>query len=143
MIVPDVNLLLYAYDDDSSRYAAGRNWWERLMSGDEEVGLPWIVINGFVRLMANPRVVGSPISPAAALDIVENWLRYPHVAPLNPGDGYLDYFRRYLAVPGAGPNLVTDAHIAALAAEYDAEVHTNNDSDFARFPGLLWPNPLQ
>ena len=143
MIIPDVNLLLYAYDDNSSQYTAGRDWWERLMSGNEEVGLPWIVINGFVRLMANPRVVGSSISPAAASDIVGDWLRYPHVAPINPGHGHLTHFRRYLAVPGAGPNLVTDAHIAALATEHNAEVHTYNDSDFARFSGLRWRNPLK
>ena len=122
---------------------AGRDWWERLMGGNEEVGLPWIVLNGFVRLMANPRVVGSAIPPAAASDIVGDWLRHPHVAPINPGDGHLTHFRRYLDVPGAGPNLVTDAHIAALAIEHDAEVHTNNDSDFARFLGLRWRNPLR
>ena len=113
------------------------------MSGSEEVGLPWMVINGFARLMANPRVVSLSISPSAASDIVDGWLGYPHVAPLNPGDDHLTYFRRYLAVAGAGPNLVTDAHIAALATEHDAEVHTNNDSDFGRFSGLRWRNPLR
>lgn len=143
MIIPDVNLLLYAYDDNSSHHPAALDWWEGLMDGDEDVGLPWIVINGFIRLMANPGVVSLAILPSAASDIVEDWLRHPHVAPINPGDNHLAYFRRYLAVPGAGPNLVTDAHIAALAAEHDAEVHTNNDSDFARFSGLRWRNPLR
>jgi len=143
MIIPDVNLLLYAYDDNSSHYVTARDWWERLMSGGEDVGLPWIVINGFVRLMANSRIVSVATLPADASDIVADWLHHPHVAPLNPGDNHLAYFRRYLAVPGAGPNLVTDAHIAALAAEHDAEVHTNNDSDFARFSELRWRNPLR
>ena len=142
MIVPDVNLLLYAYDDRSSHYGAAHDWWERLMSGSEEVGLPWMVINGFVRLMANPRVVRLSIFHSDASDIVGDWLRYPHVVPLNPGDDHLTYFRRYLSVPGAGPNLVTDAHIAAVAFERDAEVHTNKGSDFARFSGLRWRNPL-
>ena len=81
--------------------------------------------------------------PTGGSNIVEGWLDHPHVAPLSPGDNHLTYFRQYLAVPGAGPNLVTDAHIAALAAEHDAEVHTNNNSDFARFSGLRWRNPLR
>ena len=50
-------------------------------------------------------------------------------------------FQENLAVAGSGTKLVTDAHIAALAIEHDAELHTN-DSDFARFPGLRWLNPL-
>ena len=143
MIVPDVNLLLYAYDDRASEHAIARDWWEGLMSGDEVVGLPWIVINGFIRLMANPRVVSSPLSPSDAADLVEGWLRYPHVAPLNPSDDHMRHLQRNLAVPGAGHNLVTDAHIAALAVEHNAEVHTNNGSDFTRFSGLRWRNPLR
>ena len=143
MIVPDVNLLLYAYDDRAAEHAIARDWWEGLIGGDEEVGLPWVVINGFIRLMANPRVVSSPLSPADAADLVEGWLSCPHIAPLDPGDGHIGYFRTNLHVPGAGHNLVTDAHIAALAVEHDAEVHTNNDSDFRRFSGLRWRNPLQ
>ena len=50
--------------------------------------------------------------------------------------------RRNLVAAGVGANLVTDAHIATLAMEYQAEVHSN-DSDFGRFPGLRWRNPLQ
>ena len=52
-----------------------------------------------------------------------------------------DLFQENLAVSGSGTKLVTDAHIAALAMEHSAELHTN-DSDFARFPGLRWRNPL-
>ena len=59
----------------------------------------------------------------------------------NGCDGHLALFRQNLAVPGSNANLVPDAHIAALAMEYDAEVHSS-DSDFTRFPGLRWRNPL-
>ena len=143
MIVPDVNLLLYAYDDRAPEHAIARDWWEGLLSGDEEVGLPWVVINGFIRLMANPSVTRPPLSPSDAADLVEDWLRRSHVVPLDPGDDHMRHFRQTLSVPGAGHNLVTDAHIAALAVEHNAEVHTNNDSDFARFSGLRWRNPLR
>ena len=65
----------------------------------------------------------------------------PHVSPLNPGADHLALLRRALEAAGVGGDLVTDAHIAALAMEYQAEVHTN-DTDFSRFPGLRWRNPL-
>jgi len=35
-----------------------------------------------------------------------------------------------------------DAHIAALAIDNQAEVHSN-DRDFSLFPGLRWNNPLR
>ena len=141
MIVPDVNLLVYAYNDGAPRYQLARNRWEELLDGDETIGLPWVVATGFIRLMANPGFVISPLSPAAAADHVIEWFQYSNVVPLEPGDQHLVYFRQCLSVSGSGPNLVPDAHIAALAIEYDAEVHSA-DSDFARFPGVRWRNPL-
>ena len=60
---------------------------------------------------------------------------------LNPGREHLALFRRSLTAAGVGANLVTDAHLAALAMEYQAEVHSN-DMDFGRFPGLRSRNPL-
>ena len=141
MIVPDINLLLYAYNDGAQQHESARLWWEGSVNGDESVGIPWIVLTGFVRLITNPRVLSSPATPAEAIGYVQDWLQYPHIIPLNPGDEHLTLLRRILEAVGTGANLVTDAHIAALAMENQAEVHSN-DSDFARFPGLRWRNPL-
>ena len=141
MIVPDLNLLIYAYNDDAPLYASARSWWEGLMNGTERVGTPWVVAAGFVRLMTQPNVLNDPFTPDEAIDTVEEWFRLPHVAPLNPGTEHLRLMRGAVAAAGVGGDLVTDAHIAALAMEYQAEVHTN-DADFGRFPGLRWRNPL-
>ena len=141
MIVPDLNLLVYTYNVDAPEHDAAQDWWKELLNGTESVGLPWAVATGFVRIITNPRILNSPLSLETAGAHVQDWFGYDHVAPLNPGDSQLTLFRRYLDVPGGGSNLVTDAHIAALATEYDAELHTN-DSDFGRFPGLRWRNPL-
>ena len=141
MIVPDVNLLVYAYNDGAPHHEAARGWWEDLVNGSERVGIPWIVSTGFVRLMTHPRALTSPISPADAIAHVRDWLRYAHLMPINPGAEHLTHVERNLEAAGVGANLVTDAHIAALAIEYQAEVHSN-DSDFSRFPGLRWRNPL-
>ncbi|MDE0117255.1 MAG: type II toxin-antitoxin system VapC family toxin [bacterium] len=141
MIVPDVNLLIYAYNEDVPFHQQARNWWEELANGTERVGIPWMVAAGFVRIVTQHRTVIRPVSPEWAVDLVAEWHSLPQVVPLNPGSQHLPIFRQLVAATGVGGNLVTDAHIAALAIEHQAEVHSN-DSDFARFPGLRWRNPL-
>ena len=141
MIVPDLNLLVYAYADGVPNHDSARRWWEGLVNGSERVGVPWVVSVGFVRLMTHPRVFIRPATPAQAVDYVLEWFRFPHVTPVNPGPGHLTHLRRNLAAAGVGANLMTDAHVAALSMEYQAEVHSN-DTDFVRFPGLRWRNPL-
>ena len=141
MIVPDLNLLVFTYSQASPFHDDARKWWEGLFNGAERVGIPWVVITGFVRLMTNRSAMDQPLAPSEAIHTVESWFRYPHVTPLNPGTEHLSLLRQALAAAGVGGNLVTDAHVAALAMEYQAEVHSN-DSDFGRFPGLRWRNPL-
>ncbi len=141
MIVPDVSLLIYAYNDGAPQHTAARHWWETLMHGEEPIGIPWSIATGFIRLMSNASVVTSPLSPSDAAGCAREWFRQPHVHPLDPGDEHWKYFHQNLSVQGSGPSLVADAHIAAFAMEVDAVVHTH-DSDFARFSGLRWHNPL-
>ena len=140
MIVPDINLLLYAHDTGSAQHSAARRWWDGLLNGAESVGIPWLVAVGFVRLMSNPRAVVTSLPAPEAVDCVSDWFRHPHITPLNPGAGHLLPFRNILANSG-GANLVPDAHLAALAIEYEAEIHTHN-SDFDKFPNVHWRNPL-
>ena len=142
MIVPDINLLIYAHNEHSPEHGIASEWWANLLAGTEAVGLPWAVSTGFVRVISNPSVVRTLMSPVTAVDQVRSWLEYDHVTAIQPGSRHLEYFRRNLAVPGSSANLVPDAHIAAVATEHDAEVHTYNSSDFALFPGVRWHNPL-
>ena len=141
MIVPDINLLVYAYRDEAPEHGVAKEWWERLLNGSERVGLSWVVISGFVRIITHRNVSHNSLAPSLAIDAVNEWFDFPHVVTVHPGANHLSLFRANLEAAGVGGNLVTDAHIAALAMEYQAEVHTN-DSDFARFPGLRWRNPL-
>ena len=142
MIVPDINLLVFAYDEGSPFHGGARRWWEGLVNGEETVGLPWAVSTGFVRIMANPRAVAVPWSPGQAISQVRQWFGHGHIRPLTPGESHLEYLERCMSVPEAGYNLTSDAHLAALALENAAVVHTHNARDFHRFPGLLWRNPL-
>lgn len=141
MTLPDLNLLIYAYNRAAPHHAAARSWWEGLLNGAEPVAVPWIVVVGFVRLMTHRAMLSPPLSPAIALVQVRTWFARSNVEPLEPGPRHLDLVDRLLSATGTGGNLTTDAHLAALAIEHQCELHSN-DNDFARFPGLRWRNPL-
>jgi toxin-antitoxin system PIN domain toxin len=142
LIVPDVNLLLYAHVTGFAEHAKARRWWEALMNGDQEVGLGAPALFGFVRLATNAQVFDRPLSVDVALRHVEQWLSRPHVRFVVPGPDHLDTAFTLLRALGAAGNLTTDAQLAALAIEHQGEVHSN-DADFARFPSLRWVNPLR
>ena len=140
MILPDVNLVIYAYNEDAPFHAAAKAWWERCLSGTEPVGLAWVIVLGFVRLMSNRRVLAKSMSAAESVEQCRLWMLRPNVRIVLPRPTHMDILAGLLAGP-MGPNLVTDAHLAALAIEHQAELHSN-DSDFARFSGLTWRNPI-
>ena len=141
MIVPDVNLLVYAYNRDSSFHDAARNWWERCLSGSEPVGLSWMVVLGFARVVSSRRAVAAPMSVDDAFAECRRWLAEPCARILAPGPSHLDVLEGLLRGPAISSSLVMDAHLAALAIEHQAELHSN-DWDFARFSGLRWRNPV-
>ena len=142
MILPDVNLLLYAYNSAARHHSAARAWWEELLNGEEMVGLSWAVGLGFIRLMTHPAVLESPLQPGVAIRHVRTWIEQPQVVVLEPGPRHLEVLESLLETAGVGGNLTTDAHLASLAIEHQAELHSN-DTDFARFSGLRWRNPLE
>jgi uncharacterized protein len=141
VIIPDINLLVYAYHSDDPRHPSARRWWEDLLNQPEPVGLSWVVIGGFIRLMTHPRVLREPMAVERATRQVRTWLERPAVVVLAPGRRFPGLFLGYLDALGTGGNLTTDAHLAALAVEHQAELNTC-DTDFSRFAGLRWRNPL-
>lgn len=141
MIVPDVNLLVHAYNSAAVQHEGARAWWEQALGDGTPIGLPWAVILGFVRIMTHPRIFGAPLPPDVACSCVEGWLGQPQVLILHPGDRHAAILFDLLRKLGTAGNLTTDAHLAALAIENQAEVHTT-DADFSRFSGLRWRNPL-
>ncbi len=142
MIVPDLNLLIYATNRDSPRHAASRTWWEDTLSADIPVGVPWIVTLGFLRLTTNAGVFPQPLKVEASLSIVSTWFTAPCVRMLEPTERHWGILRDLLVTLGAAGNLTTDAHLAALAIEHGATLFST-DNDFARFPKLNWRNPLE
>jgi uncharacterized protein len=141
MKIVDLNILLYAVNRDAEQHASARKWVDDILGGDELVGLPWIVLLGFLRIATNPRVFPKPLKPSDALAVVDAWLDQPAVVALAPGDGHWTILERLLANGGIGGNGTSDAHLAAIAIEHGAEL-CSADADFRRFEGLRWSNPL-
>jgi uncharacterized protein len=137
----DLNLLLYAIDEEAPAHEAARAWLEEVLSGTEEVGLAWAVLLGFVRLATNPAVFEAPLGVDDALDIVAGWLEQPVTTLVQPSERHVQSLRDLLAPLGTAGNLTADAQLAALAIEHGAEL-CSRDADFSRFPGLRWRDPL-
>lgn len=142
MIVPDVNVLVHAYNTDSPVHEAARTWWEDTLSDPAPVGLAWAVILGFLRITTHRQILRHPLPVDKSCSHAESWLAQPQVTLLHPGERHASVLFDLLRRLGSAGNLTTDAHLAALAIEHQAELNST-DADFARFPGLRWRNPLQ
>jgi len=142
VIVPDANLLLYAYDESSSRHQAARQWWERCLSESEPVGFTYSAVFAFVRVGTLAAAFERPMTLSEATAAVEAWLSRSVARVLSPGPNHVEQVMKLLEAAGsAGGNLVTDAQIAELALAHRGTVHTA-DHDFERFPGLKCHFPL-
>jgi toxin-antitoxin system PIN domain toxin len=139
VILVDVNLLVYAYNDRAEQHSAARRWLESAFSGSHEIALPWAVLHAFLRLTTSQRVMPVPLSTQEAMAVIEEWRL--HVLVLEPGPRYW-IFRELMNGANVRGDLVSDAHLAALAIEHDATLYTA-DSDFRRFAGLRVVNPLR
>jgi toxin-antitoxin system PIN domain toxin len=141
VILPDLNLLLYAYNPRVPQHAVAHAWWTQTISDTEMIGLPHEVSLGFIRIATNRRLGAAAVDLATARETVELWLGLPHVRVLLPGP---THFLRVLDLMEAarvtGATL-SDAILAAHAIENRATLFSN-DADFSRFPGLRWHNPL-
>jgi len=141
VILPDINLLLHAYNCDSPAHAAARVWWERALNSTRPVALAWATILGFIRTTTHRQVFSNPLPVATACAHARAWLGQPYVSIIDPGARHAEILFGLLESLGTAGNLTTDAHLAALAIEHQAELHST-DADFTRFPGLRWVNPL-
>jgi len=141
MTLVDANVLLYAYNASDPRHAKARSWVEQAFSGHEPVRLAWLTVLAFVRIATNPRAFVHPLTLAQATAIVSTWLALPNVGLLEPTERHWGILSDLLVRTQARADLVSDAHLAALAIEHGAAVATT-DRDFTRFPGLRLVDPL-
>jgi toxin-antitoxin system PIN domain toxin len=142
MVLPDVNVLVYAHREDSTHHAGCREWLETLVNSDESYGLAELVLSGFLRVATHPKVFSKPSSLADATAFAEQLRHRQTCVPVAPGRRHWDIFRRLCIDADARGNLIPDAYLAALAIESGCEWITT-DRDFSRFEGLRWRHPLK
>jgi toxin-antitoxin system PIN domain toxin len=141
VILVDANVLVYAHVSSFTQHNRARDWLDQQLNGVAPVGLPWASLLAFLRLVTNPRVFERPEPITDAWRQVLAWLDCETVGIPQPAERHAELLGQLLAMPGVQANLVPDAHLAALAIEHGLML-CSTDSDFARFPGLRWLNPL-
>jgi toxin-antitoxin system PIN domain toxin len=141
MLLPDVNVLVYAHRQDAPEHALYRRWLAGLVAADEAFGMADLVLSGFLRVVTNPRVFAYPTPIDVAISFAEELRALPNCVPVAPGPRHWSIFCRLCREAGAKGNLVPDAYLAALAVESGSEWVTT-DRGFSRFPGLRWRHPL-
>ena len=143
MLLPDVNVLIYAHIEDSSpEHAEYAAWVTRLATGPEPFALSVLVLSGFVRVVTNPRIFDPPSDLDQSFAFIFELTERPTARIVGPGPDHLPIFETLCRESGAAGKLVADAQHAAVAVEHGCTI-VSTDSDFGRFPRLRWQHPLR
>jgi len=140
MQIVDANVLIYAVNGDTEHHQVSRRWLDAALGGASSVGLAWVPLLAFLRLVTKAGLFPTPMTVGQALAQIDDWLAQPAAYLLHPGDVHPRILTELLSAVGTGANLVNDAHLAALAIENRATV-VSFDNDFGRFPGVRWMPP--
>jgi len=140
MILPDVNVLIYAFRKDTSHHVVCRPWLAAVVASDARFGLSPVVLSAVVRITTNPRTFTAPSTIEEAVGFCQDLFGQPHCQIVDPGERHWDIFERLCIETHTRGSRVTDAWFAALAIEWGCEWITL-DRDYARFPGLRWQVP--
>lgn len=141
MVLPDVNVLVYAHRSDSVHHAPCRAWLEGVLAADDAYGISELVLSGFVRVVTHPKVFNPPSTIEAALAFAGEVMSAEHAVPISPGSRHWEIFSKLCREADARGNLAADAYLAALAIESGCE-WVSTDGDYARFKGLKWRRPF-
>ena len=135
MKLPDTNVLVNSVNEFSAVRGQAASWLEKAFDSDAGVGFAWLALVGFVRVSTQRGILKMPLSPANALGLMDTWISHPRARIIQPTERHGDILARLLLVAGTAGNLTNDAHLAALAIEYNATVGSF-DKDFKLFPGI-------
>lgn len=141
MILPDVNVLIYAFRSDSENHKQYKGWLESIVNGPAAYGVAPQVLASVVRICTHPRIFSRPSSRSDVFDFCRVLLEHPNATVTEPRTRHWTIFEGLCDKAKATGNLAQDAWFAALAIESGCEWITT-DRDYARFPGLIWRAPL-
>lgn len=142
MVLPDINVLVYAHRADAPNHVAYHRWLEDTINSDVAYGMADIVLSGFLRVVTHPRIFDPPTEMTVALAFANQVRNQPNCVLVIPGRRHWNIFNSLCEQAGVKGNLVPDAYLAALAIESGCEWITT-DRDFSRFRDLNWRHPLE
>jgi toxin-antitoxin system PIN domain toxin len=140
MILPDVNVLIYAFRQDTPRHSLCNTWLQEIVDSETNFGISPLTLSALVRVTTNPRSYKEPSTHEEAFRYCDYLLEASHCQLVEPRDRHWEIFERLCIETDTRGPLVTDAWFAALAIEWACEWITF-DRDYARFPGLKWRVP--
>ena len=140
MLLPDVNILVYAHREDSSHHANSLKWLQTLINSDAAFALSDLVLSGFLRIVTHPKIFNPPSTLEDALFFSEQIRSRTNCVVVSPQERHWDIFTSLCKEANAKGNLIPDAYYAALAIETGSEWITT-DRDFSRFKNLRWSAP--
>ena len=140
MILPDANVLIYAFRQDCDQHAVCKDWLDAVVSADAQFGISPLVLAAVVRITTNPRIFREASPPDEAFAYCDILLNQPHCEIVRPGTRHWSIFRGLCLDSGTQGARVSDVWFAALAIEHGCTWITC-DRDYARFPGLDWRPP--
>jgi uncharacterized protein len=141
MILPDVNVLVYAHREDAVDHPRYRQWLEEIIKSGQPYGISDHVLSGFLRVVTHQRVFTTPSPISAALDFARQIREQSNCQVIAPGSHHWQIFTGLCQSLPAMGNLIPDVWFAALAIESGCEWITT-DRDYEKFPGLRWRHPL-
>lgn len=141
MILPDVNILLYAINRASDQHQAALRALLEGFDDQRGIAFAWTALLAFMRLSTRRGIFPRPLPVDDAVRVIEHWLGHPGAQVVHPGERHAGILGRLLKSAGTAGNLTMDAHLAALAIEYGATI-VSFDRDFARFEGVRWTLPV-
>ncbi len=142
MILPDVNVILYAFRADSPRHDDYRKWLTEVVNGPSTYGMSPQVLGSLIRISTHPRIFARPSRSRDAFSFCSALLEPPHCMRVEPGERHWFIFEELCKNSAATGNLAQDAWFAALAIESGCEWITT-DRDYSRFAGLTWQPPFE
>lgn len=142
MILPDVNVLVYAFRREADEYDRYAQWLTRVVAGEDELALAEATLAGFLRIVTHPRIMAVPAPLPVALRFVDALRAAPRARPIAASTATWALLGEWAEGDAQlRGNLVPDAWLAALARSHGARLATA-DRGFARYRGLDWFVPV-
>jgi toxin-antitoxin system PIN domain toxin len=143
MVVLDANILVYAFNKEAQERDICVAWLEATTHQGVSIGLPWVSLLAFLRIVTNSKSIPKPATIKQASDFIASLLVNENYTIIEAGQESFSIFSKLCVQVSITPKLFTDAYLASLALEQQATL-VSADYDFARFVplGLKWFNPV-